>query len=117
MSWNNFELNPDSTDKPFSPTSTKPGIATRNVMASRIIAISYLNVACKLMAIYVTYNPSYSKVVVKAISTARVHSAAGCNRVIRISMLPEMLNRHWGFGCDVCFLMIVLWIFTFAIEI
>ena len=117
MSWNNCELNPDSTDKICIPISTKASIAARNVMASRIIVIPYLNVACKLMAIYVTCNPFYPKVSVKAISTARGHTAAGCNRDIRISMLPEMLNRHWGFGCDVCFLMTVLWIFTSALEI
>ena len=117
MSWNNCELNPDSTDKPFSPASTKPGIATWNGMASRIITISYPNVACKLMALYVTVNPSYPKVVVKTISTAMGHTAAGLDRVIRASMLPDMLKRQWGSGCDVCFLMIVLLIFTSALEI
>ena len=117
MSWSNFELNSYSTDKPVLPISTKTSIATWNVMASPIITISYLNVACKLMAFYVTANASYPKVVVMTISAALAHTAAGWIPVIRISMLPEMLNRHWGFGCEVCLLMIVLWIFESALEI
>ena len=57
------------------------------------------------MAFYVTANASYPKVVVMTISAALAHTAAGWIAVIRISMLPEMLNRHWGFGCEVCFLL------------